>query len=397
MDFLKEAITIEAEIIKIRREIHERPELAYHETETARIIADRLEAMGIEVKQKVGGTGVLGTLEGNRKGPVVALRADMDALPMEEMADVEFRSKVKGVMHACGHDTHVAMLLGAATLLAKRRKELHGTVKFLFQPAEENGGRGGAQPMIEDGVMSNPKVDYVFGLHISGDQNSGVFGVRGGSIMAAPDTFKIRVIGKGGHGSAPHQTIDPVYVAAQIIVSLQGVSGRMIDPVQPFVITIGAVHSGTKENIIPDEAFLDGTIRTLDESTRRRAKAKVKSTAQGVARAFGARAVLEFEKDAYPVTVNDVRVTEQAMKILKKLPGTKTKVVEPILGGEDFSRFLHKAPGTFYFLGTRNSAKGCVYRNHSSKFKVDEDVLKYGSASLAMLAMQFTNSTTVDS
>jgi carboxypeptidase Ss1 len=396
MDLVKEAASIEPEIIKIRREIHENPELAYRERATAKIAADRLESFGIEVKRKVGGTGVLGVLKGSNKGGVVALRADMDALPLEELADVEFRSKVKGVMHACGHDTHVAMLLGAAKLLANHKDELAGTVKFLFQPAEEHGGRGGAEPMIEDGVMNNPKVDYVFGLHISGDQNSRVFGLRGGSIMAAPDTFKIRVVGKGGHGSAPHQTVDPVYVAAQIIISLQGVSGRMIDPVQPFVITIGAVHSGTKENIIPDEAFLDGTIRTLDEATRRRAKAKVQSTAQGVARAFGAKAIVEFERNAYPVTVNDPKVTDQTMRILKKIPRTSTRIIEPILGGEDFSRFLQKAPGTFYFLGTRNPAKGCVYRNHSSKFKVDEDVLKYGSASLAMLAMKFTNPESFD-
>jgi carboxypeptidase Ss1 len=391
MDLVKEAASIEPEIIKIRREIHENPELAYKEQGTAKLAADRLESFGIEVKRKVGGTGVMGVLNGSNKGGVVALRADMDALPLEELADVDFRSKVKGVMHACGHDTHVAMLLGAAKLLANHKDELNGTVKFLFQPAEEHGGRGGAEPMIEDGVMINPKVDYVFGLHISGDQNSRVFGLRGGSIMAAPDTFKIRVVGKGGHGSAPHQTVDPVYVAAHIIISLQGVSGRMIDPVQPFVITIGAVHSGTKENIIPDEAFLDGTIRTLDESTRKRAKAKVQSTAQGVARAFGAKAIVEFEKDAYPVTINDTKVTGQAMKVLKKIPGTSTKIIEPILGGEDFSRFLQEAPGTFYFLGTRNPAKGCIYRNHSSRFKVDEDVLKYGSASLAMLAMKFTS------
>jgi carboxypeptidase Ss1 len=396
LDLVKEAASIEPEIIKIRREIHENPELAYKEQGTAKLAADRLESFGIEVKQKVGGTGVLGVIKGSNRGRVVALRADMDALPIEELADVEFRSKVKGVMHACGHDTHVAMLLGAAKLLANHKNELGGTVKFLFQPAEEHGGRGGAEPMIEDGVMNNPKVDYVFGLHISGDQNSRVFGLRGGSIMAAPDTFKIRVVGKGGHGSAPHQTVDPVYVAGQIIISLQGVSGRMIDPVQPFVITIGAVHSGTKENIIPDDAFLDGTIRTLDEATRKRAKAKVQRTAQGVARAFGAKAIVEFEKDAYPVTVNDRRVTDQAMKILKKIPRTTTKIVEPILGGEDFSRFLQKAPGTFYFLGTRNPAKGCVYRNHSSKFKVDEEVLKYGSASLAMLAMKFTNPASFD-
>jgi carboxypeptidase Ss1 len=390
MDLLKEASSIEPEIIKTRREIHQHPELAYHEESTAALVADKLESLGIEVRRKVGGTGVLGVLKGPKSGKVVALRADMDALPLEEMADVDFKSKVKGVMHACGHDTHVAMLLGAAKLLSSHRDDLQGTVKFLFQPAEEHGGRGGAKPMIADGVMNNPKVDYVFGLHISGDHDAKVLGFRGGPFMAAPDTFKVRVIGKGGHGSAPHQTIDPVYVAAQIIVSLQGVSGRMIDPIQPFVVTIGSVHSGTKENIIPDEAVLEGTIRTLDEPTRREAKAKVQRVVEGVAKAFGAKAVVDFEKDAYPVTVNDPKVTEQAMKIVKRIPGSKTKIIKPLLGGEDFSRFLQEAPGTFYYLGTINPAKGCVYPNHSSRFKVDEDVLKYGAASLAMLALEFT-------
>lgn len=393
MDFLKDATVIEPEIIKIRRDIHQNPELAYHEEKTAKLVAGKLESLGIQVKKKVGGTGVLGILKGTNNGRVVALRADMDALPLEEMADVEYKSQTKGVMHACGHDTHVAMLLGAAQLLSAHKDELSGTVKFLFQPAEEHGGRGGAKPMIEEGVMNNPKVDYVFGLHIDGDHNSREFCFRGGAIAAAPDTFKIKIVGKGGHGSAPHQTIDPVYVAAQIIISLQGVSGRMINPVQPFVITVGAVHSGTKENIIPDEAHLQGTIRTLDEGTRKRAKAKVQEVSQGVAKAFGAKAMVEFEEDAYPVTVNDSKVTEQAMKIIRTIPRAKTKTIEPILGGEDFSRFLHEAPGTFYFLGTRNQAKGCVYPNHSSRFKVDEDVLKYGAASLAMLAMNFTKPT----
>ena len=391
MDLVNEAAGIEPDIIRTRREIHEHPELAYHEEATAKLVADKLESLGIEVKRKVGGTGVLGSLKGAHPGKVVALRADMDALPLDELAEVEFKSRNKGVMHACGHDTHVAMLLGAAQLLAKHKDELHGVVKFLFQPAEEHGGRGGAKPMIEDGAMDNPKVDYVFGLHISGDHPSKQFGFRGGPIMAAPDTFTVRIVGKGGHGSAPHQTIDPVYVAAQIITSLQGVSGRMIDPVQPFVVTIGSVHGGTKENIIPDEAVLQGTIRTLDESTRRKAKAKVQKVSEGVAKAFGAKAIVEFEKDAYPVTVNDPEVTEHAMKVVRKIPGTKTQIVKQILGGEDFSRFLHEAPGTFYFLGTVNPAKGCIYPNHSSKFKVDEDVLKYGAVSLAALAMDFTN------
>jgi carboxypeptidase Ss1 len=396
MDFLKEALAIEPEIIKTRREIHQNPELAYQEQATAKLVAERLKGLGIQVKQGVGGTGVLGILKGPKPGRVVALRADMDALPLDEMAEIEFKSRVKGVMHACGHDTHVAMLLGAAKLLANHKDELHGTVKFLFQPAEEHGGRGGAKPMIEDGVMEDPKVDYVFGLHIDGDLNSGVFGLKGGAVMAAPDTFVVRIIGKGGHGSAPHQTIDPVYVAAQVITALQGVSGRMIDPVQPFVVTIGSVHSGTKENIIPDEAILQGTIRTLDESTRKIAKAKVQQVAEGVSKAFGAKAVVEFEKDAYPVTINDAKVTEQTREKLRRIHGTRTIVKEPILGGEDFSRFLNEAPGTFYFLGTRNPAKGCIYRNHSSKFKVDENVLKYGSASLALLATEFTNPTGIE-
>lgn len=391
LDFLKEAHMIEPEIIKTRRAIHQQPELAYDENETAKLVAEKLEALQIKFKTGVGGTGVLGILTGPKKGKVVALRADMDALPLEEMADVDFKSKVKGVMHACGHDTHVAMLLGAAELLSKHRDELRGTVKFLFQPAEEHGGKGGAKPMIEDGVMNNPKVDFVFGLHIDGDEKSRVFGFRSGAIMAAPDTFVIRIIGRGGHGSAPHQTTDPIYVAAQVITALQGVSGRMMDPVQPFVITVGSIHSGTKENIIPDEAILQGTIRTLEEKTRKRAKIKVAEVAKGVCRAFGAKAEIEFEKDAYPVTVNDEKVTEKAMSILRKMPGTRVKIIEPILGGEDFSRFLHEAPGTFYFLGTINPAKGCIYPNHSSKFKVDEEVLKYGAASLAQLAMEFTN------
>src|SRR3989442_9007577 len=391
VDLLKEAAAIELEIIKIRREIHQRPELAYHEEITSKLVAERLEALGIRVKRGVGGTGVLGILKAPRQGKVVALRADMDALPLEEMADVEFKSKVKGVMHACGHDTHVAMLLGAAKLLANHKDELRGTVKFLFQPAEEHGGRGGAKPMIEDGVMKDPRVDFVFGLHIAGDHSSGILGFRAGPFAASPDTFGVRIIGKGGHGAAPHETIDPVYVAAQVIIALQGVSGRMIDPMQPVVISVGAVHSGTKENIIPDEAVLQGTIRTLDEATRKRAKAKVAEVVKGVCRAFGAKVEVEFEKDAYPVTVNDEKVTEEAKKILSKMPGTRVKIKALQLGGEDFSRFLHEAPGTFYFLGTKNPAKGCIYPNHSPRFKVDEDVLKFGTASLAQLAIEFTN------
>jgi carboxypeptidase Ss1 len=391
VDFPGEAKLIEPEIVRTRRALHQHPELAYHEMKTSELVARRLHSLGIDVRRGVGGTGVLGLLRGAKPGRVVALRADMDGLPVQETSDVKFRSKVDGVMHACGHDTHVAMLLGAARLLAEHRSELNGTVKFLFQPAEEHGGRGGAMPMIEDGAMDDPKVDFVFGLHIEATRKSGEFGVREGAIAAAPDTFKVRIIGKGGHGSAPHETVDPIYVAAHVILALQGVSARMINPVRPFVITVGAVHAGTKENIIPDVAALDGTIRTLDEATRKLAKRRVEEVAKGVCRTFGASAEVEFEKDAYPVTVNDPETTAKVVSVLKKIPGTRVKRIEAILGGEDFSRFLQKAPGTFYFLGSRNPEKGCVYPNHSSKFKVDEDVLKFGAASLAMLAFEFGN------
>ncbi len=391
IDFLKEARKIEPEIIETRRQIHRRPELAYKEKATSKLVAEKLRSFGLEVRTGIGGTGVLGILRGPRKGGVVGLRADMDALPIEEMADVEFRSKEKGVMHACGHDTHVAMLLGTAKLLADHREDLAGIVKFFFQPAEEHGGTGGAKPMIQEGVMENPKVDFVFGLHIVGDVESGVIAFRGGPTMAAPDSFEIRITGRGGHGAYPQHTIDPIYVAAQLIIALQGVSGRMIDPIQPIVISVGSIHSGTKENIIPDQAILHGTIRTLDEFTRKRAKAKVSEVAKGVCRAFGAKAEIEFEKDAYPVMVNDEKVTERAKNIVRKLPGTRVKLMALQLGGEDFSRFLHEAPGTFYFLGTKNPAKGCIYNNHSPRFKVDEDVLKFGTASLAQLATEFTN------
>src|SRR2546426_10670464 len=396
IDFLKEARKIETEIIEIRREIHRRPELAYKEKATAKLVAGKLRTFGLEVQTGIGGTGVLGILKGVRKGRVVGLRADMDALPIEEMADIDFRSKEKGVMHACGHDTHVAMLLGTANLLANHKEDLAGIVKFFFQPAEEHGGRGGAKPMIQDGVMESPKVDFVFGLHIDGDLESGVLAFRGGPAMAAPDSFEIRIIGRGGHGAYPQHTIDPIYVAAQLLIALQGVSGRMIDPIQPIVISVGSIHSGTKENIIPDQAILHGTIRTLDESTRKRAKAKVTEVARWVCRAFGAKAQVEFEKDAYPVMVNNEKLTERAKNILSNLSGTRVKLRALQLGGEDFSRFLHEAPGTFYFLGTKNTAKGCTYRNHSSKFKVDEDVLKYGTASLALLATEFTKPTGIE-
>jgi carboxypeptidase Ss1 len=387
-----EAGKYEDEIISIRRRIHQNPELSYREIETAKLVASRLRRLGIEVQEGVGGTGVVGLLRTARLGRVVGLRADMDALPIQEESGVEFESKVKGVMHACGHDTHVAMLLGAAMLLSDHRAELSETVKFIFQPAEEVPPKGGAMSMIEDGVMDNPKVDYIFGLHVGGDYPARTFATRAGPLLAKPDVFRIRVIGKSGHGSAPHQTVDPIYVGSQLVTALQSISSRMIDPLEPFVISVCRFNSGTAYNIIPNEAELQGTIRTLDEKTRSKAVRMLHRIVQSTCRAYGADSEVRLQEDTFPVTVNHPRTTDRVLDLLRTIEGTKVMEIKPILGGEDFSRFLERAPGVFYFIGTRNKGKGCVYPNHSSRFKVDEDVLKYGSASLATIALEFTKS-----
>lgn len=376
-------------IVEIRRKIHANPELSYKEIETARLVAEELGSLGIEVQKDVGGTGVVGILRGLKQGKVIALRADMDALPVNEDVEVPFKSKKSGVMHACGHDAHVAMLLGAATLLKKNVESLYGAVKFIFQPAEEAGGRGGALPMIEAGVMTNPKVDFVFGLHILTNFPVATFALRSGPIMAAPDSFRIKVYGKGGHGSEPHKTIDPIFVSSQIISALQGVSSRMVDQTKPFVVSVCNMHSGSMDNVIPSEAVLEGTMRTLDERLRSSAKKHIVHITKSICKAFGARCQIEFKKDTYPITLNNPRVARRVREILSTIEGTRTVECDPILGSEDISRFLQKAPGAYYFLGTLNKKKDCTYPNHSSQFKLDEDVLKFGAVSLAKLAIEF--------
>ncbi|AWR98175.1 amidohydrolase [Acidianus sulfidivorans JP7] len=379
---------IEPWIIDLRRKIHENPELSYKEYNTAKLVSDTLKKLGISVEEGIGlPTAVVGKIKGGKPGKTVALRADMDALPVEEMTDLPFKSKVKGVMHACGHDTHVAMLLGAASLLVKNKDLISGEVRLIFQPAEEDGGLGGAKPMIDAGVMKG--VDYVFGLHISSAYPKGVFATRKGPIMATPDSFKIIVHGKGGHGSAPHETIDPIFISLQIANAIYGITARQIDPVKPFVISITSIHSGTKDNIIPDDAVMEGTIRSLDEETRKKALDSMKKIVSSICGIYNANCEVNFMEDVYPITVNNPEVTEEVMKLLSLIsPVVET---EPILGAEDFSRFLQKAPGTYFFLGTRNEEKGCIYPNHSSKFCVDEDVLKLGALAHAILAITFTN------
>jgi carboxypeptidase Ss1 len=387
----KEIDEYESEIVSIRRRLHQNPELSYNEIETAKLIEEKLFSIGlVKVRTKVGGTGVVGLLEGAKPGKVVALRADMDALPIDEETDLPFKSKKKGVMHACGHDSHVAMLLGAAMLLSKHKNDLSGSVKFLFQPAEEDLGRGGAKPMIEAGVMENPKVDFVFGLHIMSHVPSRVFSLKGGPLMAIPDSFKIKIIGKGGHGSQPHDTVDPIFIASQLVVALQGIRSRLVNQTEPFTLSVCRIEAGTKDNIIPDCAELEGTFRTLDENIREKARDFLIEITNSICHAFGALCEINFKDDVYPVTCNDPIVVTRVFEILSSIPGNTTIQANPILGAEDFSRFLEKAPGAFYFLGTRNELDGCIYPNHSSRFKIDESVMKDGAFSLASLAWEFS-------
>jgi len=386
---LEEAQEIEEEIIPLRRKIHENPELSYQEFETAQLVRKYLEGLGIETKVGVGlPTAVVGVVRGKEGGETVALRADMDALPVSEETNLPFSSRRPGVMHACGHDAHVAMLLGAAKLLTKHAHELKGEVRLVFQPAEEDGGRGGALPMIEAGVMEG--VDYVFGLHVMSRYPSGTFATRRGPLMAAPDSFRVEVIGRGGHGSAPHETVDPVYVSALIVTALQGIRTRLIDPLKPFVLSVTSIHSGTKDNIIPDRAMIEGTIRTLHDDVRKKALESFQRIVMSICEAYQAQCQVKFKEDPYPVTVNDPETTDEVMKVLSEIPGATVQETDPVMGGEDFSRFLQRAKGAFVFLGVRNEERGIVYPNHSSKFTVDEGALKLGAVALTLLALKFT-------
>ena len=393
LQLLNDARKIENHVIDIRRRIHAYPELAFKEFNTSKIIATEMKSLGLKVT-KCTETGVIGLLEGSGDGSVVGLRADMDALPLQEEVNIPFRSGTSGVMHACGHDAHVAMLLGAARILAHRKAMIKGQVKFIFQPAEEDPAGGGALAMIADGVLEDPPIDYVFGLHLIGNLQSGHFGICPGPAMAAADSFKIMVVGSGGHAAAPHETKDPIFISTVLITSLYGISSRMRDPTQPFVISVCRFESGTKENIIPDYAVIEGTIRSLDEKLRKKAKEQVRRIATSVCKTFGASCEFTFGDAQSPVLVNDPVLSKRAETILHQIPGTKVTTVKPILGGEDFSQFLLSVPGVYYFLGTRNTAKACVHYNHSSKFRVDESVLKYGVVSHIALALDFTGSAT---
>ncbi len=376
------------DIVRIRRRLHEHPELAFEEIETAEVVASELAKLGIDVRRGVGKTGLIGLLKGKGDAGVVGLRADMDALPVTEESGVRFASRRNGVMHACGHDSHMAMLLGAARILSVLKNEISGTVKFIFQPSEEK-NPGGAPAMIRDGALVNPGVDAIFGQHITTDLPTGKLGFRAGPLMASADEIYITVLGRGGHGAKPHETVDPVVIAAQIVIALQSVITRMKDPLEPSVLTIGSIHAGTATNIIPDSVRLSGTLRTMNESWRKKALALIERTAVGCARGLGGNCRVEVSH-GYPVLVNTVEETELARETATMILGKRSPVhVPPQLGAEDFAYYLQRVPGSFWWLGAANKSIGATASIHSSKFKVDEASFAYGSAMLAAVAIDY--------
>jgi amidohydrolase len=396
-DIATGAERVTPKVVAWREDIHQHPELGTHEVRTSKLVADHLRSLGIDVRTDVGGHGVVGVLRGGKPGRVVALRADMDALPVTELVDVPFKSTVKamyngrevGVMHACGHDNHVAILMGVAEVLAGMRSDLPGTVVFLFQPAEE--GPGGAEPMIEDGAMDDPKVDAVFGLHVVPD-SLGHIGYLAGPMMASSDEFTIIVHGKQTHGAHPSGGIDPIVVASGIVLAAQTIVSRQIDLTQSMaVLTFGIFNAGVRNNIIPDSAYLNGTIRTLDPGIRQQVIQRLVKTATHVAEASGARAVVSIDS-GYPVNVSDAALTERMIPSLQWAAGEKmVHEMDVNLASEDFSYFAQRAPGMFINLGIvppgQDPAK--APSNHSPLFFADERALPVGVRAMAALAVDY--------
>jgi amidohydrolase len=398
------ASTAEARIVAWRRDFHANPELGNREVRTAKIVADHLRALGFdEVREKVAHTGVVGILKGGKPGPVVALRADMDALPVTEETDVPFRSKVRtewngqecGAMHACGHDAHTAILMGVAEVLAKMRKDIPGTVTFLFQPAEETppiGEEGGAKMMVEQGCLENPKVGAVFGLHVTSIHPTGMIGYRSGPLMASADDFRIFVRGTQTHAAMPWRGIDPITVGAQIVTGLQTIVSRQMNIAkEPSIVTVGVFHAGVRHNIIPDEAKMEGTIRTFNEPQRDEIHGHVKRIAEMIAASGGAKAHVHIHR-RYDVTVNDPALTDWSVPVLGRIAGeANVKVVDKVCGSEDFSFYQKKVPGFFYFLGCTPAGQDAntAAPNHSPRFFVDEACLVPGVKSLCALALDW--------
>jgi amidohydrolase len=398
----KLATAAETDLLTWRRHLHQHPELSNREFETAKYVAERLRSFGLEPRTGVAKTGVVAVLKGGRPGPVVALRADMDGLPVKEEVDLPFASKATGeyegntvgVMHACGHDTHVAILLATARVLTQLRDRLPGTVTFIFQPAEEGAPAGespaGAQAMVQAGVMQDPKVDAVFGLHVFSNVPTGWIAYRSGAFMAASDSFEIIVKGRQTHGAAPWHGIDPIVVGAQIVNNLQTIVSRHVNITQlPAIVTVGQFQAGVRNNIIPDTARLVGTIRTFDDAVQADIHARVTKIAEHTASAAGATADVRITK-GYPVTSNDAGLTGRMLPTLERVAPGRVVEAPLITGAEDFTFFQRAAPGMYFFVGiTPKEQVGKAAQNHSPRFFVDEKALVTGVRALGQLTADY--------
>ncbi len=390
-DYLKSDIDeLVPDIIAMRRDLHEHPELAFEEVRTSGIVAQRLRTMGLEVQTGVAKTGVVGLLRGGISKPgakTIAIRADMDALPIQEMNDINYRSTIDGKMHACGHDGHTSILLAVADLLNKRREELTGNVKFVFQPAEES--IGGAEPMIKEGAMQD--VDGIIGLHLISDYPLGRVGVRAGAVFASADKFILTVKGKGGHAAMPETTVDPIVISAYIVTALQTLISRETSPLSPAVITVGKIQAGTAFNIIPESAEMHGTIRAFSAEHRSKLMRRLGEIAQGIATAMGGSCEVEVIGGC-PPCVNDPKMTEivrdaATAAVEEKEVDASEEVMTT--GSDDMACFLEAVPGCYFIVGAKNEEKGANYPHHHPRFNIDEDALPIGVEVLTRTAMDF--------
>jgi amidohydrolase len=375
------------EMVDTRRDLHAHPETAFEEVRTSGIVAERLRALGLEPRTGVGKTGVLATVKGGRPGKTVLLRADMDALPILEENDVPYRSRVDGKMHACGHDCHTSILLGVTRSLLADAAALRGAVRLCFQPAEEEGG--GADAMIRDGAIDDPRPDAAFGLHVWQDLDLGTVGVTSGPMMAAVDDFSVTVHGVGAHAAQPQLGVDPVLCLAHMVTALQSIASRTTDPLLEVVVSVTQLRAGTAFNIIPPHAWMNGTVRTFDPALWKELPGRFERICRGVADAFGCRAEIQYTRCNKP-TVNDPAMAAIAREAAIEVVGAENVVADVrTMGGEDFSSFLHKVPGCFIAIGSRNEAKGLTYAHHHPRFDVDEGSLEIGHEVLLRTARRF--------
>jgi len=400
---LKDIETIESQVIDWRHYFHENPELSNREFKTAEKIADHLKSLGMEVQTGVAITGVVGILKGDNPGKVVALRADIDALPVTERNDLPFKSTKTdtflgtetGVMHACGHDTHIAILMGVAQVLSKNKDKINGTIKFIFQPAEEGpppGEEGGAKLMVKEGVLKNPNVDAIFGLHINSGTPVGTIRYKPGGTMAAVERFVVTVKGKQTHGSAPWTGVDPILISAKIIDGFQTIISRESPLVQEAaVITVGKISSGLRFNIIPESAEMIGTVRTLDPSMREKIMRRMNEMARDIAKAYGGEATIEWQNNA-AITYNNPELTAQMLPTLQNIAGTENVLLmKATTGGEDFSYFQEKVPGFYFFVGGMTPGNTEAFPHHTPDFKIDDAGMLLGIKTMAQVAIDYLN------